>query len=86
MALLSYRRHIEASEKTIALKTPIKSCGDENARCSGSSRLDPRSGFSTSIPAVHNTLNHQRHLISRSTIRIFRAEAAARWQDAVAVA
>ena len=35
--------------------------------------------------AVHNTFNHQRHLISRSTLRIFRAEAAARWQDAVAV-
>jgi transposase-like protein len=41
---------IEASEKTIARKTPIKSCGDESARCSGSSRLDPRSVFSTSIP------------------------------------
>ena len=36
--------------------------------------------------AVHNTFNHQRHLVSRSTLRIFRAEAAARWQDAVAVA
>jgi putative transposase len=36
--------------------------------------------------AVHNTSNHQRHLISRSTLRIVRAEAAARWQDAVAVA
>jgi transposase-like protein len=36
--------------------------------------------------AVHNTFNHQRHLISRSTLRIFRAEAATRWQNAVAVA
>jgi putative transposase len=27
--------------------------------------------------AVHNTFNHQRHLISRLTLRIFRAEAAA---------
>jgi transposase-like protein len=27
--------------------------------------------------AVHNTFNYQRHLISRSTLRIFRAEAAA---------
>jgi putative transposase len=33
--------------------------------------------------AVHNTFNHQRRLISRLTLRIFRAEAAARWQDAV---
>src|SRR6516165_106630 len=41
---------IEASEKTIALKTPIKSCGEESARCSGSSLLDPRSVFSISIP------------------------------------
>src|SRR5207244_78211 len=36
--------------------------------------------------AVHNTFNHQRHLVSRSTLRIFRAEAAAQWQDAVAAA
>src|SRR6184192_3074394 len=30
--------------------------------------------------AVHNTFNLQRHLISRSTLRAFRAQAAARWQ------
>jgi transposase-like protein len=36
--------------------------------------------------AVHNTFNFQRHLISRSTLRIFRAEATAQWQDAVAAA
>ena len=36
--------------------------------------------------AVHNTFNLQRHLISRSTLRIFRAEAAAQWHDAVAAA
>jgi hypothetical protein len=40
---------IEASEKTIAPKTPIKSCGGGSANCSGSSRLDPRSGFSTPV-------------------------------------
>jgi len=34
--------------------------------------------------AVHNTFNLQRHLVSRSTLRTFRAEAAAHWQDAVA--
>jgi putative transposase len=36
--------------------------------------------------AVHNTFNLQRHLISRSTLRAFRAEATARWQEAVAAA
>ena len=36
--------------------------------------------------AVHNTFNLQRHLVSRSTLRTFRAEAAAQWLDAVAVA
>jgi transposase-like protein len=36
--------------------------------------------------AVHNTFNLQRHLISRSTLRIFRAEATANWQEALAAA
>src|SRR5246127_3970321 len=36
--------------------------------------------------AVHNTFNFQRHLVSRSTLRIFRAEAAAQWSDSVAAA
>jgi putative transposase len=36
--------------------------------------------------AVHNTFNFQRHLVSRSTIRIFRAEAANQWRNAVTAA
>src|SRR3981189_400298 len=36
--------------------------------------------------AVYNTFNLQRHLISRSTLRIFRTEAAAQWQAAVVAA
>jgi putative transposase len=34
--------------------------------------------------AVYNTFNTQRHLISRRTLRIFRAEAMARWHAATA--
>jgi transposase-like protein len=34
--------------------------------------------------AVHNTFNLQRHLISRRTLRLFRAEAASQWQLATA--
>jgi putative transposase len=36
--------------------------------------------------AVHNNFNLQRHLISRSTLRAFRAEASAQWKAAVAAA
>jgi putative transposase len=36
--------------------------------------------------AVHNNFNLQRHLISRSTLRTFRAEAVAQWEAAVAAA
>jgi transposase-like protein len=35
--------------------------------------------------AVYNTFNIQRHLISRSTLRIFRAEAMSNWHGAVAI-
>jgi len=33
--------------------------------------------------AIHNTFNLQRHLVSCATLRIFRAEAANQWRDAV---
>ena len=36
--------------------------------------------------AVHNTFNLQRHLVSRRTLRQFRAEAAHAWQSATAAA
>jgi putative transposase len=36
--------------------------------------------------AVYNNFNLQRHLVSRSTLRIFRAEATAQWHNATAAA
>jgi transposase-like protein len=33
---------------------------------------------------VYNTFNHQRHLVSRSTLRVMRAAASAKWQAATA--
>jgi putative transposase len=40
--------------------------------------------FLSSHAAVHNTFNLQRHLISRRTLRLFRAEAMHAWQNATA--
>ena len=42
--------------------------------------------FLSVYSAVFNNFNLQRHLVSRSTLRIFRAEAAAQWQNATAAA
>src|SRR5215207_11346793 len=42
--------------------------------------------FLSAHSAVYNTFYLQRHLISRSTLRTFRAEAMAHWQAAVAAA
>jgi hypothetical protein len=81
--------------RTIALRTLIKSCDGESVKCRGSSPLAPPSAFSicmllsitrSTFNVQRSTFNLQRHLISRSTLRIFRAEAAAQWQDAVAAA
>ena len=36
--------------------------------------------------AVHNAFNLQRHLVSRSTLRIFRSEAVVQWRSATAAA
>ena len=36
--------------------------------------------------AVQNTFNLERHLLSRRTLRLFRAEAAQAWQDATVAA
>jgi transposase-like protein len=36
--------------------------------------------------AVHNTFNVQRHLLSRRTLHLFKAEAREAWQDATAAA
>jgi transposase-like protein len=42
--------------------------------------------FLATYAAIYNTFNIQRHLISRSTLRVFRAEADAAWAAATAAA
>jgi hypothetical protein len=46
----------------------------------------PEQCFLSMHATVHKTFNPQRHLISRCTLRIFRAEATAQWRGAVAAA
>jgi putative transposase len=50
----------------------------------GKNKLRAGSRLLVMHAAVHNTFNLQRHLVSRSTLRIFRAEAASEWRSAVA--
>ena len=42
--------------------------------------------FLSAQAAVHNAFNVQRHLVSRRTLRLFRAEAAQQWAIATAAA
>ena len=42
--------------------------------------------FLSAHAAVHNTFTLQRHLVSRRTLRLFRAEAVQAWQIATAAA
>jgi transposase-like protein len=42
--------------------------------------------FLAAHSAVHNTFSLQRHVISRRTLRLFRAEAAEQWRHATAAA
>ena len=48
----------------------------------------PRSAqrFLSAYSAVYNSFNLQRHLVSRRTLRLFRAEAAQHWAKATAAA
>jgi transposase-like protein len=70
----------------IGPKTRIRWCDDESATYSGLNRPRSAQRFLSMHAAVHNTFNLQRHLVSRSTLWIFRTEAANQWQHAIATA
>src|SRR4029077_6880674 len=57
---------------------------ERKMRCFKSARS--ADGFLSIHDFVLNTFNLERHLVSRSTLRIFRAEAASEWRNAVAAA
>jgi hypothetical protein len=70
--------------KTIERRTPTCRSDDQNGSNSGSNPRPQPSVFSPPRAAVYNTFNIQRHLISRPTLRRFRADAASAWAAAVA--
>jgi transcriptional accessory protein Tex/SPT6 len=84
-----FRRAVGAARAGFAAAAPVPRSSDErgeqaSAKCNASSQLDPPNAFSAMHAAVHNTFNLQRHLIFRSTLRKFRAEATVQWQGALA--
>jgi transposase-like protein len=52
----------------------------------GFKSVGPAKRFLSMHSAIYNTFNLQRHLISRRTLRLFRAEAADHWKHASAAA
>jgi putative transposase len=79
-------RMSRGSGRTIAWRIRIRRCDDGSARCSGLKSAQSAQRFLSTHAAVHNTFNLQRHLVSRSTLRVFRTEATSEWRNAVAAA
>jgi len=78
--------HEQACEKPIGWRIRIKWSDGASARCNASNPRHRRNAFRAQHAAVHNTFNLQRHLVSRSTLRIFRSEAVAQWRSATTAA
>jgi len=76
----------KGSDKTIERRTRIRRCDDASGKMQRFKSARSAQRFLSIHAVVHNTFNCQRHLISRSTLRIFRAEAASEWRNAVAAA
>jgi len=71
------------SGETIGPKIHISLCGYERKMQRFKSAQSAQR-FLRMHAAVHNTFNIQRHLVSRSRLRTFRAEAASEWRNGVA--
>jgi putative transposase len=71
-----------ACEKTIGRRIRIKWVRRRERKMQRFKSAASAQRFLSVPAAVHNTFNLQRHLVSRSTLRIFRSEAAAQWRSA----
>jgi putative transposase len=74
--------HEQGRRETIVRRIRIKWCVGASARCNASKSAASAQRYLSVHAAVHNTFNLQRHLVSRSTLRVFRSEAAAQWRSA----
>ncbi len=69
---------------TTALKTRTSRSDDASERCSTSNRKNAAQRFLETHAAIYNVFNIQRHMISRPTLRVFRARSDSVWSKAVA--
>src|SRR5215831_9879586 len=70
--------HEQGPRQNNGPRTAIKRYGGVSARRSAFKSAGSAQRFLSIHAAAHNNFNLQRHLVSRSTLRIFRAEAAVR--------
>jgi hypothetical protein len=75
-----------ACDRTIGPRTRTRWCDDESAKLQRFKSPGSAQRFLSMHAAVHNTFNLQRHFVSRSTLRIFRSDAAAQGRSATAAA
>jgi hypothetical protein len=71
----------QQSSGELALANPTKGTQDVRLKSRGSAQI-----FFSIHAVIYNTLNAQRHLLSATAHRAFRASEMAQWRDAVAIA
>ena len=72
---------IRVSGPTIGRRTHTNRSGGENAKCSGSNRLDLPNAFSRSTPQCRTSSTVQRHLVPRRIYKQFRNSAFEVWRE-----
>ena len=80
------RNHVTGGRSTNRAVTLTCRSANENGACNVSNPPVQRRDLFSTHAAIYNTFNVQRHLISRRTLRQFRAAAMERLQEVTAAA